>query len=112
MFYILMIFKWITDCRDTFPGYFSIYIIWFRQRRRTSGSYRRDQYWQLPCSSLPHSVSLPTPIISASGTNCTAASEPLSLLMIWLYLNSLALLVGFELNVSIKAATAELKEKT
>jgi uncharacterized BrkB/YihY/UPF0761 family membrane protein len=32
--------------------------------------------------------------------------------MIWLYLNSLALLVGFELNVSIKAATAELREKS
>src|SRR5512140_1954467 len=29
------------------------------------------------------------------------------IIMIWLYLNSIALLIGFELNVSIKAARAE-----
>jgi membrane protein len=31
----------------------------------------------------------------------------LIIIMIWLYLNSIALLIGFELNVSIKAARAE-----
>jgi membrane protein len=31
----------------------------------------------------------------------------LIVMMIWLYLNSIALLIGFELNVSIKAASAE-----
>jgi membrane protein len=31
----------------------------------------------------------------------------LIVIMIWLYLNSIALLIGFELNVSIKAASAE-----
>lgn len=33
----------------------------------------------------------------------------LIVILIWLYLNSVALLVGFELNVSIKAATSELE---
>jgi len=31
----------------------------------------------------------------------------LMVILIWLYLNSIALLIGFELNVSIKAASAE-----
>jgi membrane protein len=38
----------------------------------------------------------------------------LIMILIWLYLNSVALLVGFELNVSIKAATVaaeKLKEE-
>ena len=33
----------------------------------------------------------------------------LIVILIWLYLNSIALLVGFELNVSIKAATSEME---
>lgn len=33
----------------------------------------------------------------------------LIIILIWLYLNSIALLVGFELNVSIKAATSEME---
>ncbi len=32
----------------------------------------------------------------------------LMVIMVWLYLNSIALLIGFELNVSIKAANAEI----
>jgi membrane protein len=35
----------------------------------------------------------------------------LIVIMIWLYLNSIALLIGFELNVSIKAASAENTRK-
>jgi len=35
----------------------------------------------------------------------------LLVILIWLYLNSIALLVGFELNVSIKAASVELETK-
>jgi membrane protein len=35
----------------------------------------------------------------------------LMVILIWLYLNSIALLIGFELNVSIKAAHEEDKEK-
>jgi membrane protein len=35
----------------------------------------------------------------------------LMVILIWLYLNSIALLIGFELNVSIKAAQAENVEK-
>jgi len=35
----------------------------------------------------------------------------LIVIMIWLYLNSIALLIGFELNVSIKAASAENIQK-
>ncbi|MBE0675818.1 MAG: YihY/virulence factor BrkB family protein [Bacteroidales bacterium] len=33
----------------------------------------------------------------------------LMIILIWLYLNSIALLIGFELNVSIKAANAEME---
>ncbi|MCK7494136.1 MAG: YihY/virulence factor BrkB family protein [Comamonadaceae bacterium] len=32
----------------------------------------------------------------------------LMVILVWLYLNSMALLIGFELNVSIKAANAEI----
>jgi len=35
----------------------------------------------------------------------------LMVILIWLYLNSIALLVGFELNVSIKTAVAEMETK-
>ena len=35
----------------------------------------------------------------------------LMVILIWLYLNSIAILIGFELNVSIMAARAEDKEK-
>jgi membrane protein len=35
----------------------------------------------------------------------------LMVILIWLYLNSIAILIGFELNVSILAASAEDKEK-
>jgi membrane protein len=35
----------------------------------------------------------------------------LMIILIWLYLNSIALLIGFELNVSIKAAQAEYEER-
>lgn len=34
----------------------------------------------------------------------------LMIILIWLYLNSIALLIGFELNVSIKEARAEIEE--
>lgn len=34
----------------------------------------------------------------------------LMILLLWLYLNSISLLIGFELNVSIKAANAEISE--
>lgn len=33
------------------------------------------------------------------------------IILIWLYLNSIALLIGFELNVSIKAAREEDEER-
>jgi membrane protein len=36
----------------------------------------------------------------------------LMVILIWLYLNSIAILIGFELNVSIMAARAEDEEKT
>lgn len=36
----------------------------------------------------------------------------LMVILVWLYLNSIALLVGFELNVSIKSAIAEETKKT
>lgn len=35
----------------------------------------------------------------------------LMVILIWLYLNSIALLIGFELNVSIKAAREEVEER-
>ena len=35
----------------------------------------------------------------------------LMIILIWLYLNSIALLIGFELNVSIKAAREEDEER-
>jgi uncharacterized BrkB/YihY/UPF0761 family membrane protein len=35
----------------------------------------------------------------------------LMVILIWLYLNSIAILIGFELNVSIMAARAEDEER-
>jgi membrane protein len=35
----------------------------------------------------------------------------LMIILIWLYLNSIALLIGFELNISIKEAREEEKER-
>jgi hypothetical protein len=99
------------DHRNTFPGYFSIILPGSCKRRglqvhiaRINTGYHPVHHYSLGFSAYANNFGQWNKLYGSIGT--------LIVIMIWLYLNSLALLVGFELNVSIKAATAELNGKT
>lgn len=110
VFYILMIFKWIVIIVILFLAISALYYL--------VPAKKKDFRFISPGSILATALFIITSLgFSAYANNFGQWNKlygsigTLIVLMIWLYLNSLALLVGFELNVSIKAATAGLKEK-
>jgi len=111
VFYILMIFKWILTVVILFLAISALYYLVPAKKKVfrfiSPGSILATALFiitSLGFSAYANNFGQWNKLYGSIGT--------LIVLMIWLYLNSLALLVGFELNVSIKAATAELKEKT
>lgn len=111
VFYILMIFKWILIVVILFLAISALYFLVPAKKKVfrfiSPGSILATALFiitSLGFSAYANNFGQWNKLYGSIGT--------LIVLMIWLYLNSLALLVGFELNVSIKAATAELKEKT
>jgi len=111
VFYILMIFKWILIVVILFLAISALYYLVPAKKKVfrfiSPGSILATALFiitSLGFSAYANNFGQWNKLYGSIGT--------LIVLMIWLYLNSLALLVGFELNVSIKAATAELKEKT
>ena len=110
VFYILMIFKWILIVVILFLAISALYYLVPAKKKVfrfiSPGSILATALFiitSLGFSAYANNFGQWNKLYGSIGT--------LIVLMIWLYLNSLALLVGFELNVSIKAATAELKEK-
>jgi membrane protein len=111
VFYILMIFKWILIVVILFLAISALYYLVPAKKKVfrfiSPGSILATALFiitSLGFSAYANNFGQWNKLYGSIGT--------LIVLMIWLYLNSLALLVGFELNVSIKAATAELKDKT
>lgn len=111
VFYILMIFKWILIVVILFLAISALYYLVPAKKKVfrfiSPGSILATALFiitSLGFSAYANNFGQWNKLYGSIGT--------LIVLMIWLYLNSLALLVGFELNVSIKAATVELKEKT
>jgi len=111
VFYIVMIFKWILIVVILFLAISALYYLVPAKKKVfrfiSPGSILATALFiitSLGFSAYANNFGQWNKLYGSIGT--------LIVLMIWLYLNSLALLVGFEINVSIKAATAELKGKT
>jgi membrane protein len=108
VFYVLMIFKWILIVGILFFAISSMYYL--------VPARKKDFRFISPGSILATALFIITSLgFSAYVNNFGQYNKlygsigTLIVILIWLYLNSVALLVGFELNVSIKAASSELE---
>ena len=104
VFYIVMIFKWLLIIAMLF---FAISTLYYLVPAR-----KKDFRYISPGSIVATSLFILTSLgFSAYVNNFGQYNKlygsigTLMIILIWLYLNSVALLVGFELNVSIRAAT-------
>ncbi|HNX84515.1 MAG TPA: YihY/virulence factor BrkB family protein, partial [Bacteroidales bacterium] len=104
VFYIVMAFKWLLIIVMLF---FAISTLYYLVPAR-----RKDFRYISPGSILATSLFIITSLAFSAYVNnfgqynkLYGSIGTLIVILIWLYLNSVALLVGFELNVSIRAAT-------
>jgi membrane protein len=111
VFYLIMILKWIVIILLLFLAISFLY--WLAPAKRS------DFRFISPGSIIATFLFILTSLgFSAYVNNFGQYNKlygsigTLIVIMIWLYLNSIALLIGFELNVSIKAASAENHNKT
>jgi len=110
VFYLIMIFKWILIIGMLFFAISTLYYL--------VPAKKKDFRYNSPGSIVATALFIFTSMgFSAYVNNFGQYNKlygsigTLIVILIWLYLNSIALLVGFELNVSIKAATEELETK-
>ena len=110
VFYIVMAFKWLLIIVMLF---FAISTLYYLVPAR-----RKDFRYISPGSILATSLFIITSLAFSAYVNnfgqynkLYGSIGTLIVILIWLYLNSVALLVGFELNVSIRAATFNKLQK-
>lgn len=110
VFYIIMIFKWILIVAMLFFAISTLYYL--------VPAKKKDFRYISPGSIVATALFIITSMGFSAYVNdfgqynkLYGSIGTLIVILIWLYLNSIALLVGFELNVSIKAATAEMEIK-
>ncbi len=110
VFYLVMTFKWILIIAMLFFAISTLYYL--------VPAKKKDFRYISPGSILATGLFILTSLgFSAYVNNFGQYNKlygtigTLIVILIWLYLNSIALLVGFELNVSIKAASVELETK-
>ena len=110
VFYIVMAFKWLLIIVMLF---FAISTLYYLVPAR-----RKDFRYISPGSILATSLFIITSLAFSAYVNnfgqynkLYGSIGTLIVILIWLYLNSVALLVGFELNVSIRAATCNKLQK-
>ncbi len=110
VFYIVMAFKWLLIIVMLF---FAISTLYYLVPAR-----RKDFQYISPGSILATSLFIITSLAFSAYVNnfgqynkLYGSIGTLIVILIWLYLNSVALLVGFELNVSIRAATCNKLQK-
>jgi len=108
--YILIAIKWIVVIMLLFLAISFLYYL--------APAKRRDFRFMSPGSTLATILFILTSLgFSAYVNNFGQYNKlygwigTLMIILIWLYLNSIALLIGFELNVSIKAAREEDEER-
>ncbi len=108
VFYLIMTLKWIVIVMLLFLAISFLY--WLAPAKRS------DFRFISPGSILATALFILTSLgFSAYVNNYGPYNKlygsigTLMVILIWLYLNSIALLIGFELNVSIKAATLEIR---
>jgi membrane protein len=106
VFYLIMTLKWIVIIMLLFLAISFLY--WLAPAKRS------DFRFISPGSILATALFILTSLgFSAYVNNYGPYNKlygsigTLMVILIWLYLNSIALLIGFELNVSIKAATCD-----
>ena len=104
VFYIVMAFKWLLIIVMLFFAISALYYL--------VPAHRTDFRYISPGSILATSLFIITSLAFSAYVNnfgqynkLYGSIGTLIVILIWLYLNSVALLVGFELNVSIRAAT-------
>ncbi len=105
VFYVVMTFKWILIIAMLF---FAISTLYYLVPAR-----RRDFRYISPGSILATTLFIVTSLAFSAYVNNFGQYNKLYgtigtiiVILIWFYLNSVALLVGFELNISIRVATA------
>ncbi len=110
VFYIVMAFKWLLIIVMLF---FAISTLYYLVPAR-----RKDFRYISPGSILATSLFIITSLAFSAYVNnfgqynkLYGSIGTLIVILIWLYLNSVALLVGFELNVGIRAATCNKLQK-
>ncbi|HSO77852.1 MAG TPA: YihY/virulence factor BrkB family protein, partial [Bacteroidales bacterium] len=110
VFYVIMIFKWILIIAMLFFAISTLYYF--------VPAKKKDFRYISPGSIVATALFILTSMGFSAYVNdfgqynkLYGSIVTLIVILIWLYLNSIALLVGFELNVSIKAATAEMETK-
>ena len=108
VFYVVMIFKWVLIVVMLFFAISTLYYL--------VPAKKKDFRYISPGSIVATALFILTSMgFSAYVNNFGQYNKlygsigTLIVILIWLYLNSIALLVGFELNVSIKAATEEME---
>lgn len=109
VFYTVMIFKWLLIIVMLF---FAISTLYYLIPAR-----KKDFRYISPGSIVATSLFIITSLLFSAYVNnfgqynkLYGSIGTLIVILIWLYLNSVALLVGFELNVSIRAATCNRRE--
>jgi len=108
--YLLIILKWLLICTLLFIAISLLYYLVPAKRTDfkffTAGSSLATVLFiltSLGFSAFVNSYGQYNKLYGSIGT--------LMVILLWLYLNSIAILIGFELNVSIKAARAEDEER-
>ena len=108
VYYVIMVFKWILIVAMLF---FAIATMYYLVPAR-----KKDFRYISPGSILATTLFIITSLAFSAYVNnfgqynkLYGSIGTLIMILIWLYLNSVALLVGFELNVSIRAATSAEK---
>ncbi len=106
VYYVIIVFKWILIVVMLF---FAISTMYYLVPAR-----KKDFRYISPGSIVATTLFIATSLGFSSYVNhfgqynkLYGSIGTLIMILVWLYLNSVALLVGFELNVSIKAATSE-----
>jgi membrane protein len=105
VFYVVMVFKWILIVAMLFLAISTLYYL--------VPARRRDFRYISPGSILATTLFIVTSLAFSAYVNNFGQYNKLYgtigtiiVILIWFYLNSVALLVGFELNISIRVATA------
>lgn len=108
VFYVIMIFKWALIIVMLFFAISTLYYL--------VPAKKKDFRYVSPGSIVATTLFILTSMGFSAYVNdfgqynkLYGSIGTLIVILIWLYLNSIALLVGFELNVSIRAATSEME---